>query len=388
VAGTVTTACVYVLGAAALGETVTVAWLSQIEPSDRYPRLSDFLLHYWPAAERAAQRLPPTEGFQYPPLALVTFLPLATAASRELASSVWVGVLALSAGAIAAAPLPVTTRDSRWRFLAAVLVLSSSATWHCVRWGQISLPVTALALWGATNPSTRWGPWLLSASIGLKLYPAILLGVLLPWVRGRVAWYLFALVIMTCGVPVAVLGPGYSLQWAEAALRTLASETSSWMPLNSNAQFVSDVLTRPFGGTGRSVAVFAAVVASLWSALHAVRAAMAGERWLAVAATWLLVPLLVPPAWPHYFVFLPWVLVVLISADAPSRPWHHAVWGVSAVVTSMLGPILVGGWPMFAHSGVLALCSLLLLAVTISRIRQVLSTRKVESDQPQHHGHQ
>lgn len=364
-----------------MGENVTAAWLSQIEPNARYPRLSDFLLHYWPAAERATARMPPLEGFQYPPLALVTFLPLA-AASRELASSIWIGVLALSAGALAAAPLPATARPLMWRAIATALVLSSSATWHCVRWGQISLPLTALAIWGATNPSTRWGPWLISASVGLKLYPGILLGVLLPWVRGRVAWYVSALVIMTCGVPLAVLGPGYFLQWAEAALRTLRSEAHSWMPLNSNAQFVPDVLTRPFGGAGRSIAVIAAVVPSLWSARYAVRAAMAGELWLAVAATWLLVPLLVPPAWPHYFVFLPWVLVVVNSGDAPWRPWHKAVWGVSAVMTSMLGPLLVGGWPVFAHSGVLAVCSLLLLVVTISRIRQLLSTRNVESDQP------
>lgn len=341
-------------------------WLtSLIEPDPRHPFFADFLLHYWPAAWHGWHGTGPTAGFQYPPSAVAALTPLVVAGDARAASYVWAIVLGLSAGALAAAPLPTASRGARWALAAMVVV--SVPVWHCVRWGQVSLPLTALAIWGSVGGCSLVLGWGLGAAIALKLYPVLLLPAVAFTADGhmQVRRIFGGGLVLGVALPVLVLGVPSALTWLSSAVASL-SEATSWLRLNSNAQYLPHVARRVAGGPEllwQGVSAAAGVGAVVTSAYRARR----GDVWSAVAIAWLSLPLLVPPAWPHYFVFLPWVLAVMFSDLSKAGSRHKLAWALSAFLCSVPALIATGGWAVFAHAGVLSAVDLVLLGVLVTR---------------------
>ena len=344
-----------------LADPVTGPMVVWLEPDPRHPFFADFTLHYWPAAVRCWQRLPPAPGFQYPPGAAVALMPLAAIGNEWLAKGCWAIVLALSAAAIAAAPLPAETR--RARLTLGLLVVTSLPLWHAVRWGQISLPLTALAIWGSVSASRLLAGWPLGVAIGMKIYPAVLLPVVaFGCLTLRPFWQALGAAVL-CGIalPVLALGPRLAIEWLAAAVVTLNDASTSWMQLNSNSQFVPNVVQRFIDPAGASVALASAAVAVgilAWS----VREARTGNHLRGLALSWLSLPFAAPPVWPHYFVFLPWVLMVL-DDDVRRRPLARVLWTWAAVLSSLAGLAVAGGWTTYANIGVLAVANAVLVAV-------------------------
>lgn len=342
-----------------------VVWL---EPDPRHPFFADFTLHYWPAAVRCWQQLPPAPGFQYPPGAAVALSPLAAIADERLAKGCWAIVLALSAAAIAAAPLPTETR--RARVILGFLVVTSLPVWHAVRWGQVSLPLTALAIWGSASASRLWAGWPLGVAVGIKIYPAVLLPVVgFGSLTRRRFWQALGAASL-CGLllPVLALGPRLAMEWFAAAVRTLSDSSTSWMQINSNSQFVPNVVQRFLEPAGAFVALGSAAVAVgilAWSVIEA----RSGHHLRGLALSWLSLPFAAPPVWPHYFVFLPWVLMVL-DDGVQRRPLPRALWTLAAVLSSLAGIAVVGGWMPYAHIGVLAIADAILVAIVASTSRR------------------
>jgi hypothetical protein len=78
------------------------------------------------------------------------------------------------------------------------------------------------------------------------------------------------------------------------------------------------------------------------------------------------VPLIVPTAWPHYFVFLPfvqaWAAWKLVRA-ARGRVWGATILLGSVFLASVFGYRLAGDWWTYSQGGIPLVAALLLLAV-------------------------
>ena len=347
-----------------LADPTTVPMVIWLEPDSRHPFFADFTLHYWPAAVRCWQQLPPAPGFQYPPGAAVALAPLAAIGNEGLAKGCWAIVLALSAAAIAAAPLPNETR--RARVILGLLVVTSVPVWHAVRWGQVSLPLTALAIWGSVSASRLWAGWPLGLAVGMKIYPAVLLPVVaFGSLTRRPFWQALGAAVL-CGValPVLALGPRLAMEWFAAAALTLSDSSTSWMQLNSNSQFVPNVVQRFIEPAGTFVALASTAVAVCILA-WAVFEARTGHHFRGLALSWLSLPFWAPPVWPHYFVFLPWVLMVL-DGDVQRRPLARVLWTWAAVLSSLAGLAVAGGWMTYVSVGVLAIADSVLVTIAVS----------------------
>jgi len=329
-----------------------------IEPNEASPYFADFLTHYWPAARQVWEAGSPTPGFQYPPFAAVVMGPLG-AVAEGTAAAAWALILGLSAGALAGVPL----RGGRiTRRLLTVLLIASAPLWHCLRWGQLSLPLTAVAIWGTAAKEWRLGEWLLGGAIAVKGYPAILLAPMLkaPSGRSTVLRIALATAIFGLAVPAIVLGWPRAFEWLAAAVSVLA-DASGWTGLTSNAQYLPYIVRRLLGGPAWLWAAISAVM-GVFILIKAGGELRLGNRDRGLAMAWLTMPLIVPPAWTHYFVFMPWALVVGFDTSSRRQPGWRLLWALAAVLSSVPGIAMVGGWKVYAHVGFPAIADLLLLA--------------------------
>jgi hypothetical protein len=251
----------------------------------------------------------------------------------------------------------------------ALLMVLSVPVWHCLRWGQISLPLTALAMWGGASANTRLGDWLLGSAVALKGYPVLLLA---PVLGGGAAWRRVLRVgVASCllglAIPALLLGWSRTTAWLGAAVGVLA-DANEWMTLNSNAQYIPHVARRLIGGPGL-MWVALCVAGGAWAMLEAARAFREGRRDRGLAIAWLTVPLLVPPAWVHYFVFLPWALAVGFVGRATAETRERVLWAFAAGLSSATGLVIAGTWEVYAHLGLLALADLALLGAFLGTRR-------------------
>lgn len=277
----------------------------------------------------------------YPPFAAVLFLPLTLVGvplMRTLTTAgnllLVVALVQLSLRLIRPALARPAARAELWRttlWIAAVVVWSEPV-WTTLRYGQINLLVAVAVLWDLTRREggrgSRWAGLGIGLATAVKLTPGLFVVLLfaaglLLWRRDRSLnqWLRTGLtatgVFLATTLTMAVALPADSKRfWTETLFETgrvgHAEETAN--------QSLSGVLARLMHTDAPGLWWLAAAVLLGGAAMVlAVRAAVRGDRAVAVVVTAFAALMVSPISWSHHWVWCVPLLILLY--DRSTRAW-------------------------------------------------------------------
>ncbi|WMX47133.1 glycosyltransferase 87 family protein [Streptomyces roseicoloratus] len=274
----------------------------------------------------------------YPPFAAVLFLPLTLVGvplMRTLTTAgnllLVVALVRLSLQLVRPALARPAARAELWRLtlLVAAVVVWSEPVWTTLRYGQINLLIAAAVLWDLTRrEGSRWAGLGIGLATAVKLTPGLfvvllLVAGLLLWRRDRAMnqWLRTALTatgtFLGTTLVMAVALPADSRRfWTGTLFETgrvgHAEETAN--------QSISGVLARLMH-TDAPGLWWAAVAALLGGAamILAVRAALRGDKAVAVTVTAFTALMISPISWSHHWVWCVPLLILLY--DRCTRAW-------------------------------------------------------------------
>jgi alpha-1,2-mannosyltransferase len=330
----------------------------------------DFQQIFLPMGRAVLETGKPVDGFFYPPFAALLFWPFAKLGETG-GMIAWGAVQFTSVAALVVIPHR-WLRAPGWLWPAYVAVVATSLpVLHGLKWGQVSLPLTALALAGlaATERGRPLGAAAAFAvAISVKLYPGVAIVPALVKRDFRLLTALLALLLTTSVfLPAVALGPGNALAFTAEVAAAAATALEQWVWRDPNSQFFGHVLGRWLGNVEVAQSLWlqllggAVAIANLWLLL---RRKQGEARW-----AWTLgfgsLPFLLRTSWPHYFAFLP-LSQALLAAELLHLPKGRAVVGAllggSALVASALPLWVTGDWYGVSYAGAFFLGNLLTLA--------------------------
>ncbi|GHA68988.1 glycosyltransferase 87 family protein [Streptomyces termitum] len=274
----------------------------------------------------------------YPPFAAVLFLPLTLVGvplMRTLSTAgnlvLVVALVQLSLQLVRPALAAPARRVDLWRttlWIAAVVVWSEPV-WTTLRYGQINLLVTVAVLWDLTRrEGSRWAGVGIGLATAVKLTPGLFVVLLLAaglllWRRDRAVnqWLRTALtatgtfLAVTLAMVVALPADSKTF-WTRTLFETgrvgHAEETAN--------QSLSGVLARLMHTDAPGLWWLAAAVLLGGAAMVlAVRAAVLGDRAVAVVGTAFTALMVSPISWSHHWVWCVPLLILLY--DRATRAW-------------------------------------------------------------------
>ncbi len=340
--------------------------------------LFDFTRHLHPMGRVGLEAEAPLPKFFYAPLGVILLAPFG-ALPLPAAAWAWGAALALGLLLLILPPARYLLRESGGAglpLLYLALVLFSHPVAHDLRWGNISVLVTAAVL-GAfllqVGGRSRAGGLLLALPAAVKLYPGVFL---LPFlVRQERRFLLWAGTGLAAGLvllPVLLLGPADTHSFYRSLAHQLRMEQEVGAPSTVNSQFLLNVLGRwwPAAAEGwaGAAALLAALAVLVGGCLLIRRSPLPPGRSLMLSFAWLslTLPLWVATSWPHYLAFLPFCQALLLLEAGRSRSrarFPAAALGLlSALVSSLPFFLLFPGWAAYAGWGMPLLADLLLLA--------------------------
>ncbi|MGQ0719962.1 MAG: glycosyltransferase family 87 protein [Candidatus Eiseniibacteriota bacterium] len=376
--------------------TVALVWLAWtstwdstrdfVREVDINPRLfADYTMRFHPVAEDLLERRRPYPGYYYSPTFAVLIAPLG-ALSLPGALTAWGVLQGLWMLGLLLVPGPWLVRRGRVLFWAYVLVfLTSMPVLHNFKWGQVSVLMTLLAfgsmfLYGYRRVVAA--ALVLAFAVSIKFYPVVYLAYFLFRRDWRfLAWFAAGWAAFGFLLPALVLGPRDTIGFYRDAAANMETDRAK-ITVDVNSQYLPHVVerwsyradgaARPLGEDGSGTRT-----ALRWAAgaLFAMNLVLLG-RWMrgrpgsdpipAFALLSLSIPLIIPTAWPHYFVFLPflqvWAAWRISRAGRRFSP-TAAVLLASVIASSVAGYRLAGDWWTYSHAGVTLLSTLGVLIV-------------------------
>jgi Glycosyltransferase family 87 len=325
--------------------------------------LEDFMGPYLETARGFLAHGRPAQGFLYPPSFALVLLPLADLDPGR-ASWLWLGFELLCSAALVGMGLALAGPRIRWHGPALLYVaLTSVPLAHNLHWGQVSVPLGALVLAAALAQGRRsrraFVPEaLVACAAAIKVYPLAFLAV--PLARrepGRVALGLVLALFLAVGLPALAIGPQATFDFLGAVGEELARRRGPYFA-SGNAQALAPVLARwtGLGSAGLLWVLGAALALSQAKLLCRVARDPAGAYGLVAAC----LPLVVEPHWPHYFVWLPFLQLLVLVRARGDRVCQGLAWG--SVLCSNLILFRVLGPEMHGRLGLLLVADLLVLA--------------------------
>ncbi|MFF5502181.1 glycosyltransferase 87 family protein [Streptomyces roseolus] len=282
----------------------------------------------------------------YPPFAAVLFLPLTLVGvplMRTLSTAgnllLVVALVRLSLELVRPVLASPARRADLWRTTlgVAAVVVWCEPVWTTLRYGQINLLVAVAVLWDLTRrEGSRWAGLGIGLATAVKLTPGLFVVLLLAagvllWRRGRGMnqWLRTALtatgVFLVTTLAMAVALPADSRTfWTRTLFETgrvgHAEETAN--------QSLSGVLARLMHTDAPGLWWLAAAVLLGGAGMAlAVRAAVRGDRPVAVVVTAFTALMVSPISWSHHWV---WCVPLLILLHDRTRAW----WVTGAVATA------------------------------------------------------
>ncbi|MFD3662937.1 glycosyltransferase 87 family protein [Streptomyces sp. NPDC058659] len=278
----------------------------------------------------------------YPPFAALLFVPLTLVSVPVMRTLATAGNLLL---VIALVQLslqlvrPALSRTDLWRttLWVAAAVVWCEPVWTTLRYGQINLLIAVAVLWDLTRrEGSRWAGLGIGLAIAVKLTPGLFVVLLLAaglllWRRDR-CWNQWLRtggtatgVFLVTTLAVALALPADSKKfWTETLFATgrvgFAEETAN--------QSISGVLARLMHTDSPGIWwVLAAAVMGGAAMVLAVRAAVRGDKAVAVIICAFTALMISPISWSHHWVWC--VPLLILLADRATRAWP--VTGVVAV---------------------------------------------------------
>ncbi len=337
-----------------------------------------------------AGKAEPVPGFLYTPFFAASMAPLAATGPR-LAPWIWLVVLVFSCSALAGMVGPARGQGGRavppagaaTTFAWAASVGLCFPLFHGLHWGQVSALLTACMLGGLVL-TARGRPWIGGMLVGLaaaiKLYPLVLLPVL-ACLPGRRACFSAAVSALVAGLGVPAIAMGWepTLAFYGRIFGSLSASSGSWTQAVAS-QFAGAVAFRlgsehwplpTLVWIPRVLAVGLGVCAL--SRVAALARIEPHGAWLRPAVGLVCcLPLALPPAWPHYFAWLPmaWGLAWPARHSGPATLgewWARGAVAISALLSSVPAFASTGSYREYFGSGALLLASLLVVPALLGK---------------------
>ncbi len=366
---------------------------------DRPVRLSfDFLHYYYASAEALWAGLNPVPGYLYSP-ALAIFLMPWTLLGPEPATLVWAVLQALPLWILILRCAALGPSTAVFGFLAALLVLLSTATLHSLKWGQVGLIVGVVVLEGVialARRRERSAAVLLGSAIALKFYPAILWPLALALKRWRAALGAIVIASALLWIPsFLVMGSRRTLRFYSRIARAI-SDVSVVAVNDGNSQAVVAWLRRQFHfGDVSEVAIVGALLVLLTLILvrlggGAPESFQGTEEERGIVAGLLLnglVPFFVVTCWPLYFCTLPALTLLTVERwrrreSSKSRSMALGILGLAGLLQTFPAVDLLGGWDAYVDQGFLLEANLGVLLCAFASLAPMRSSEKSAEDVP------
>ncbi|MFB7589838.1 glycosyltransferase 87 family protein [Streptomyces sp. NPDC056169] len=334
----------------------------------------------------------------YPPFAALLFVPLTLVSVPVMRTLATAGNLLL---VIALVQLslqlvrPALSRTDLWRttLWVAAAVVWCEPVWTTLRYGQINLLIAVAVLWDLTRrQGSRWAGLGIGLATAVKLTPGLFVVLLLAaglllWRRDR-AWNQWLRtgatatgVFLATTLAVALALPADSKKfWTETLFATgrvgFAEETAN--------QSISGVLARLMHTDSPGIWwVLTAAVMGGAAMVLAVRAAVRGDKAVAVVICAFTALMISPISWSHHWVWC--VPLLILLADRATRAWP--VTGVVAVAFASFAlwwvPHDPGRPELDQNAGQMLLSAVYPLTATALLVGYVLTLRRQAPPQAQ-----
>lgn len=344
------------------------------KPSSVY---GDFCEYYYPAGRMISRQHQPLGGYFYTPsfaLVLQLFAPDSISDARfrwQILQHLGIALFLL----MPAIRLARRGRRKIWFFLYILLTMLSFPLWHNLKWGQVSILLTFLCLAGLVfyERGQKW-PAAVSLSLAtlIKYYPGVLL---LYYLVNRdfrfIGRYILCLLIFGLVLPAAVMGFGTTIDFYRLVNEEM-TYALDWVTFDLNSQFFPHVVMRLFGlepeGAVRGVltllglCIFLAVLVKI----HRIYKAGPHDHTFAASGLLLTFPLLINTSWPHYFVYLPFCVVLLLQKAATPRQRGCVI---TAAFLQSIFIYAASSYQVYSGFGFLLAANLLLLGTWFSALK-------------------
>lgn len=347
---------------------------------DHNPTLyPDFAEFYYPAGKAILENTALPESFYYSTFAAFLFAPFALF-PLPAALMIW-GVVQLALifllFRVSAGRLP---KIPALGYIFTFLFFTSAALLNNLKWGQVStlifLGVFAAFLYYEQNKPTL-SALVLSVVIAIKFFPAIFL---IYFILLKDWKYLFTCLLMTLAwlvlIPALVFGLAEAIRGQLAVTGHAATMVRLLAMDNIDSQYFASVIARvlrfPILSTVTDFLVYAGYA---WTGLviyvvyRITRARITDAAfwcWGLLAAT---IPFWIPSAWPHYFVFLPYLQTLAFQRLPELQPrWRRpavVLWIFSILLSSILIAQAVQNWFRYVGIGALFWSNFFVLSLAI-----------------------
>lgn len=280
--------------------------------------MCDFLRHYVPQAQLVSKGDPSVaSGWFYPPLLAILLVPLTWMEHPEVG---WFLANLLALGGMCW--LCVRHAQVSW-WVAVICCMQSLPILHALKWGQISLILSFLVLWGIFSTSSK-RLFVFSLAGAIKLYPLVLFGLLILHKEyKKLLWAALLFLGLAILLPALWMGWGHSMLLWDAVI--VGSRKVQGFASHGGGQALFPVLTRyleegshtqlPPQEHGLLVSVPKWVIEILYGGILCVvsilttRAFVYREEVWRYLMLWVVVHIFLSPGWHHYMSFLPFVLL-------------------------------------------------------------------------------
>jgi hypothetical protein len=357
------------------------AFVAAIDHSDKL--FLDFLGYYYPMARTLPSASAPLGGYFCSAFFAFLLAPLG-ALKPAAAMWIWFAIQSICLVALFALPLIMLMplRPLGMAFYTGVFATSFPLL-HNTKWGQVSVLLTLcmIASFHAYRSNRRVLAGILIAfAAAIKYYPAVLLLYFILKRDMRVcSGALVAVALFYVFIPVALMDPYHWLTFEAATLKSVSE--AAWVSRDVNSQYFVHVATRwlhlvtgsrqPLGPACAQLlnwigyAVFLCSMAVLWMTR---RRRELGQCVLSLTMLFLSLPFIIKTSWPHYFSYLPFCQVAVLT-HALSYRSANAFWKgplislplLSIACSSVFVFDAFPNWQAYSASGMLFFADLLLL---------------------------
>jgi hypothetical protein len=317
-------------------------------------------------------------GFFYSAFFAILLHPLAVL-PKDQALLIWGLLQAASTLVLLLAPWYLLKKNSVWlSLLYAGLLATSVPVLHNLKWGQVSIFITAgtiLCLYLYERKHIYLAATLLAALISIKYYPALFC----VYFVFRRDWRFVGALLLGClffwlGIPLLTLGFEQTWSFQQSVVEGVRSPLAYVLRNSQNSQYIGAVFSRLFSVSAHTDSLFvpAQITGYLLTAVNIllsfklVRTNHPQQAALSFLLLFLSLPLLLATSWPHYFVYLPFAqaYMFICIANLP-RQWLAITAVLLTIGSMMLSSVfllaLFPNWLSYSSKGLLFFSDVALL---------------------------
>lgn len=282
----------------------------------------DYVAYYYPSARGIFTDKPILEGFFYTPTCALLINTLTTSDIRE-SLTYWHAFQLLTLLLLIFIPavyLAKKTQKMSAYYAYITLMMFSFPVYHNLKWGQLSIFITFCAFYSIFlfEKKHEWlSATFLTVAILCKYYAAI---ALIYYLAQKKYLYLTKILVMVIVLglilPIYILGIDKTFLIFKAVFDEI-TYASDWVTYSINSHYLPNTIIRLTGieASGTARGILSILSLSVCFAFFFKYFRQKNDNNFCpftAAATFLLIPLFFNTSWPHYFVYLPFLIVAAL----------------------------------------------------------------------------